>query len=218
MVLGNIVKNIGFSSVTEFISTYYSMVDSCIDEISCWHGFAPERRDRLVGKVQKARSFLYFSMNNDWKTLRSKLLTDGLLDILELVDDAIVATGSISTFDEDKMHEYASQLQEISDGIVRSELPEEVKAPILGHLLRLIRIFETFDVSGLMDAELRIKAILGDIVINSEAVNSSSEEARASLIPLMAFIQKHYPGFKWTVDHLITVSNAGLLAVQSGVL
>ena len=217
--LYNFSRLIGLGNrVGEFVGIYYKMVDAAIDEVMEWKGFSVERRNKLVEKIQKSRDLIVYASAGSWKEFKDQFATAGYLDILELIDDALVSGGKVDNFIADKKDEYLAELEIIYAGISESDLHVKIKMPVLGHLDSLIQIFRRIDVTGAMNADSHLKNILAELVIHGDEIASSSEAAQKSLYPLMDFLKKYYPDIKWSADLLMTAANAGLLAVQSGAL
>lgn len=206
------------NTLSGFVSVYCRMVDAAVDEVLGYEKFDPARRDRMVIKIQKSRGLITTLGGQSWRESAGRFITNDFLDILELVDDAMSASGKTDVFDKKQASEYFNDLNEIYSGILESNLPLSIKAPVLGHLKRLIDIFKTLNATGSLDAELRIKAILGDIIMNGEDISKASQDSKDALQPLLEFIQKYYPKFKWTVDLVTTGANVTLLGIQSGAI
>lgn len=218
-VVRDYAKSTGIGNTfSDFVELYLRLIDAAIDEALSTPNLQIERRENLVLKLSRARNFTdYASSGKSWNDSLGNFVTDDFLDILDLVNDAVSSANSDERFDKNKSEMYYTEIQKIYDSILESDLAISIKAPILSNLWRLLEIFELLEKIGPLDADLRMKAILGDLIINGEEIQNSSEEAKRALTPLLAFVKRHYPSFKWTVDHLMTAANVGLLAVQTGV-
>lgn len=218
-VLKEFSLQLGYSgTVSDFVSLYCKLIDAVADEILASPNLI-KRSDIILSKLSKPRRLVEVAITQStWGPVHNDFFTSDYLDILELIADTVEASGKVETFDPEKYETYKAELQELHDEILSSDLELSVKAPILGQLKKLIKVFENYSIFGATDADLRIKSILGDIIINGETISNSSPEAKAAVLSLLNYVRKHYPGFKWTVDHLMTAANVGLLAVQSGAI
>lgn len=206
------------NSSADFISVYMKMIDAAIDEVSAIGELSDDRKNRLKSRLNRGRKLISEANFSSWKQLKDKFFDTEYLEMLELVDDAVSSVVPDNIFDDEKIEELVEELLEIEKQILASNITVSVKFSILANLRSLIEILSNSSVWGFRDADMRMKSVVGDIVIHGDEIAKSNDASQESIMNLLKLVQKRYPGFKWSVDHLMTVTNAGLLAIQSGAI
>ena len=202
-----------FSSTENFLCLIYSLIDQCELLVASATYLEASERDLARSYVDRVKEAMVASQKgNQWQHFVAHSLSNDLVGGLRLTGTLFRTSGQSIKLIDAEVSDSLNELRDLIASIELMSLPDKIKGSILGQLLKIEYILRTYTVFGPQDLELRLKAAIGEVVVNSSELTPEQRENLAPAFGWIGSMLTKYEKFgklAKTTEYLVKLISAG---------
>ena len=203
----------------DYINTEYllSAIYSNLDAAEATAISSPNMDDEDINLVKsyllRVREFLAISQTGaQWGHIKANYLTSDLVDGLKMAGVIMKGSGIKWDLSNADISKALAELENLTQTIKSSNLPDQIKGQILSNLLKLTFILRNYIVWGPQDLEQQLKATIGDIALSYSSANKKQKDELSKISAWAGqFLVKYekFGKFVKTTEHLAKLLFSG---------